>query len=85
MSKRFVVDLAERAVSTYLEVFIGLLIVTWADITSVSDALTVGRSAAIAAVPAGLAVIKGGLSKFRASPNSASLVNLARDPAAPPA
>jgi hypothetical protein len=65
---RFFTDLAERTIATYLEAFIGLLLV--GGITDLSTA----KSAAIAAVPAGLAVVKGALSGFLGDPDTASVL-----------
>lgn len=48
-------DIVERTVATYLEVFIGLLLAGWG--TSIS--IDTVQAAAIAAVPAALAVVKG--------------------------
>lgn len=59
--KSTVTDIAERTIFTWLEVFIGLLLVGWVDATSAADYLDLGTSAALASVPAGLAVIKGAL------------------------
>ena len=47
-----------RCARTFLQVFVGLLIVGWADITDVGDALTLASTAAIAAIPAVLALIQ---------------------------
>lgn len=55
---RFAVDVAERTLATYLEVLVSLLLV--ADRIGISTA----TAAAVAAVPAGLAVLKAGLSKY---------------------
>jgi uncharacterized membrane protein len=54
-TKTFLLDLAERTVATYLEAFLGLLLAG-----QVTD-LSAAKAAAIAAIPAGLAVIKGAL------------------------
>lgn len=63
---KFFVDLAERTVATYLEAFLGLLLAG-----SVVD-LPAAKAAAVAAIPAGLAVIKGALSGFLGTPTTAS-------------
>lgn len=52
MSKNFLADLAERAIATYIQVLIGLLIVS-----GVTD-FTAVKAAAIAAIPAALSVVK---------------------------
>jgi hypothetical protein len=74
MAKSFILDLAERTVATYLQAFIGLLLA--GQVTGLSTI----EAAAIAAIPAGLAVIKGALARFVGDPASASLL-----PAKPPA
>lgn len=52
MTKTFLADLAERAIATYIQTLLGLLIVSGVtDVTAVT-------SAAIAAIPAALSVIK---------------------------
>jgi len=47
-----------RAVRTYLQVFIGLLIAGWADVAGIDSALTLGKSALLASIPAGLSLIQ---------------------------
>lgn len=74
MSSRFLRDLAERVVATYIETLSGLMIVGWADFTRVSDFLDFGTSAAVAAVPAALAVLKAGFAKVRGDDDDASLL-----------
>lgn len=41
-----------RAVRTYLQVLVGLLLVGWADVGNLDSALTLGKTALIASVPA---------------------------------
>lgn len=53
-------DVAERTIATYVQAFLGLLLAGWA--TDTVD-LSVVQSAAIAAVPAALAVLKGAIAK----------------------
>ena len=62
-------DVAERAVATYLEAFFGLLIASWATELDASVITT----AAIAAVPAALAVLKGAAAGFVGDHGTASL------------
>lgn len=65
---QFFVDVAERAVATYLEALVGLLVVAQKiDL----DLLT---ASAVAAVPAGLAVIKAGLGRFLGDKKSAGFL-----------
>ncbi|MFJ8603378.1 hypothetical protein ACIREM_32670 [Streptomyces shenzhenensis] len=63
---KFFTDLAERTIATYLEAFLGLLLAS-----SVVD-LSTAKAAAIAAIPAGLAVVKGALSAFVGSSSTAA-------------
>lgn len=72
MAKRFVVDFAERVVATYVEVFLGLLIASWASVPEVG-ALSVLETAAVAAIPTALAALKALVAKYRGNGESASL------------
>jgi hypothetical protein len=74
MTRKYLLDLAERTAATYLETLLGLLLVGWADWGTVSEFLDFGTSAAVAAVPAGLAVLKGGLARLRGDRENPSLV-----------
>ncbi|MFL4904671.1 hypothetical protein ACJ6WF_16155 [Streptomyces sp. MMS24-I2-30] len=65
---KFFTDLAERTISTYLEAFLGLLLAS-----SVVD-LSTAKAAAVAAIPAGLAVVKGALSSLIGSSSSAAVL-----------
>lgn len=67
---RFVLDLAERVISTYLASLIGLLLADGFDLTSISAL----RAAAIAALPAALSVIKGVLATGIGDPNTAAIL-----------
>lgn len=51
-------DVAERTAATYFQTFVGLLLAGW---TTDAVDLSLFQSAAIAAVPAALAVLKGAL------------------------
>lgn len=68
----FLTDFWERVLATYVESFLGLMIVGWADIAHVG-ALSVVEVAAIAAVPTGLAALKAFVARHRGDPDSASL------------
>lgn len=70
MTSKFLRDLAERVVATYLQAFAGLLIAGW------SDAVNVGtvRAAAVAAIPAALSALKGLVAQRFGDPDSAALV-----------
>ncbi|MFJ9443259.1 hypothetical protein ACIRRH_15515 [Kitasatospora sp. NPDC101235] len=72
---RLVIDLAERTAATYLEAAIGLLLV--GGITGLSSL----QSAAVAAVPAGLTVVKGALGSFLGRADTAALLPARTDPA----
>ncbi len=69
MNKTAALDIAERTVATYLETFLGLLLAS----TTVLD-LGVLKVAAIAAIPAALAVVKGGLAALLGPTGDASLL-----------
>lgn len=56
--RKYLLDLAERAAATYVETFLGLLLAG-----GLVD-VTAARAAAIAAVPAGLSVLKSALARF---------------------
>lgn len=50
-----------RAVRTYLQVFVALLLAGWADFTEVGEFLELASSAALAGVPAVLSFIQNAL------------------------
>lgn len=70
-TRTFVADLLERAVATYVQALIGLLIVS-----GVTDLAAV-QSAAIAAIPAALSVIKSYIAE-RYAPGTLSPASLAK-------
>ncbi|HEX8344740.1 MAG TPA: hypothetical protein VF657_08350 [Actinoplanes sp.] len=75
----FAIDLIERALATYVQAFLGLVIAAGADVPfefSISSA----RAAALAALPAALAVLKAGIAKMVHDPDSASLAPIAAVP-----
>lgn len=82
------IDLLERAVSTYLESFFGLLIAanvfTGATAGKATGLLTVLEAAAVSALPAGLAVIKGGLASLIGNGDAAALPAVLDQPVAKP-
>ena len=47
-----------RAVRTYLQVLLGLLIAGWADVQNLDQALDLGTSAVVASIPALLALLQ---------------------------
>lgn len=66
--KKFLIDTAERAVATYVEVFLGLLLVAGPlDLDKVEVAL-------VAALPAALAVVKAAIASRYGKKDSASFV-----------
>jgi hypothetical protein len=67
---RFLLDVAERTVATYVVTDLGLMLASGFDLTSVGAL----KGAAIAAIPAALTVIKGVLSGFVGDPTSAALL-----------
>lgn len=68
----YAADLTERVVATYVVTFLGLLIAAWGNVKGIND-LSVAGTAALAAIPAGLSVLKGGLAKYVGNADSASL------------
>ena len=68
MSKWFT-DMVERTVATYLEVLLGLAMAEGFDFTNFGMV----KSAALAAIPAGLAVIKAALARLIGDPDTASV------------
>lgn len=54
LNRAFLVDLADRTASTYVQTFLGLELADLANLTSVGGT----KAAALAALPAALAVVK---------------------------
>ncbi|MGW2886395.1 hypothetical protein ACWDDN_13760 [Streptomyces griseoruber] len=75
---KLIADIAERAVLTYVEAFLGLLLASGA--TNVV-ALSALESAAVAAIPAGLAVVKGAAGSLLGRAGTASWLPAGSDPA----
>jgi hypothetical protein len=75
---KFLLDLLERAAATYAEALLGLLIATGTDVLDLSKA----KAAAIAAIPAGLSVVKSGLSSMVGTPGTASALPKGAEPPA---
>lgn len=67
---RYLADLAERVAATYATAFLGLLLANGFDLTDLSAV----KAAAIASLPAALAVIKGVLAKVVGDPGTAALL-----------
>lgn len=68
-SSHFVVDLLERAVATYLQALAGFLV---AGTTTIN--ISGLQAAALAAVPAGLSVLKSGVATFVGDSETAALL-----------
>lgn len=77
-TSKLLADVTERAVLTYVEAFLGLLL---ASSTTDVIALSALESAAIAAIPAGLAVIKGAVGTLLGRSGTASWLPARTDPA----
>ncbi|MGW1878445.1 holin [Streptomyces sp. NPDC001975] len=75
---KLLADIAERAVLTYVEAFLGLL---FASGTTNVVTLSTLESAAIAAIPAGLAVVKGTVGSLLGRAGTASWLPADSDPA----
>jgi hypothetical protein len=76
--RKTLADIAERAVLTYAEAFLGLLLA--AGTTSIVDLSTL-QSAAVAAIPAGLAIVKGAIGTLLGRAGTASWLPADADPA----
>ncbi|MEV8323325.1 holin [Kitasatospora sp. NPDC056731] len=68
--RKFIIDLAERTAATYAVAFLGLLLADGFNLTSIGAF----KAAAVAALPAALAVVKGVAATFVGDPNSAALL-----------
>jgi hypothetical protein len=75
---KLLADIAERAFLTYVEAFLGLLLASG---TTNVIALSALESAAIAAIPAGLAVVKGAVGSLLGRTGTASWLPSRTDPA----
>lgn len=67
---RFWLDLTERTVATYAVALLGLLLADGVDLTSIGAL----RAAAVAALPAGLTVLKGAIATLIGDASSAALL-----------
>ncbi|GAA1111250.1 hypothetical protein [Streptomyces javensis] len=72
-------DIAERAVLTYVEAFLGLLLA--AGTTDLVNLSTL-QSAAVAAIPAALTILKGAIGTVLGRTGTASWLPATTDPAA---
>ncbi len=72
MTPRFVRDIAERVLSTYVQAFLGLLLASGFGVDGVLD-LSLVVKAGIAALPAALSLVKGLLARTVGDKESASL------------
>ncbi|MGI5401952.1 holin [Streptomyces sp. CA-135486] len=75
---KLLADITERAVLTYVEAFLGILLA--AGTTNVIT-LSAFESAGIAAIPAGLAVVKGAVGSLLGRSGTASWLPAKSDPA----
>lgn len=75
VTRRYLLDILERTLATYFEVFAGLVIASWADVADLG-LLSVAEAAGIAAIPAALAVLKGGLARLRGDKQEASMLTI---------
>lgn len=73
VTKRFIIDLAERTGATYAETFAGLIIASGLDVSGPVTRMAIVEKAAVAAIPSALAVLKAGLAKLRGNGDSASM------------
>lgn len=79
MSRRdWLVDTGERAVFTFVEAFLGLLLVTQTDVVGGFSA-SVWQSALVSGLIAALAVVKGAIASRRDGLSPASWVGLDTD------
>ncbi|MEV0735423.1 hypothetical protein AB0I51_05535 [Streptomyces sp. NPDC050549] len=77
-TRKLLADIAERSVLTYVEAFLALLLASGTtDIVNLSTL----ESAAIAAIPAGLAVAKGAVGSLLGRSGTASWLPARTDPA----
>ncbi|MFE0477024.1 hypothetical protein ACFW2V_36065 [Streptomyces sp. NPDC058947] len=75
---KLLADITERAVLTYVEAFLGLLLASGTTNVVTLSAL---QSAAVAAIPAGLAVVKGAVGSLLGRTGTASWLPSRSDPA----
>jgi hypothetical protein len=80
MNLRFLADLAERTVATYAQAALGLLLADSTGMISISGV----KAAAVAALPAALAVVKAALAGSVLSSGTASALPATTDTAAVP-
>lgn len=76
---RYLIDLAERVAATAGETFLALVLASGVEVTGVVD-LSLVKKAAISAVAAGLAVLKGALASRVGRRDSASLAPVVAPP-----
>jgi hypothetical protein len=70
MMSRLILDTVERTLGTYAVAFLGLLLADGFDLTSVGAL----RAAAIAAIPAGLSVLKAAVGSLVGDPGTVGWV-----------
>ena len=74
MTARFLRDLVERVISTYVQTFLGLLLASGFAVDGVVD-LSLVVKAAVAALPAALSLVKGLVARSVGDKESASLAS----------
>ncbi len=70
---RYLLDLVERALATYVQTLFGLLIASGLSFDQVTD-LSFWQKALLSGLPALLSVLKSGLARFVGSPDTAALL-----------
>ncbi|MFE6868294.1 holin [Kitasatospora sp. NPDC057692] len=73
--RKYIIDVAERTVATYVVALLGLLLADGVDLTSVGTL----RAAAVAALPAALTVVKGAVAGVVGDPTTAALLPRTRE------
>lgn len=81
MKRKTLLDIAERATWTYVQSFLGFLLAS--QISTAVDKVGVLKGAAVAGLPAVLAILKGGLATLFGDKDTASTLPAALDPANP--
>ena len=80
---KLLVDIVERTLATWLEVFIGLLLAAnvWEGTQAggLVSLLDTAQIAAVSAIPAALAVLKGAISQFIGARNTAAALPTSAD------
>ena len=75
MTSRYIRDLVERVLATYVQTFLGLLLASGFAVDGVVD-LSLVVKAAVAAIPAALSLVKGIVARAVGDKESASLAGV---------